>query len=67
MPIIIDQNINVYTKEEIDNLLDIKADKVDGAINEHIAGLTGLEGNLLDTGYSIDDLLIGKFIDFGSF
>lgn len=67
MPIIIDLNNNVYTKSEIDNLLYVKADKVDGAVNENIAGLTGNEGNLLDTGYSIDDLLIGRVVDFGSF
>lgn len=67
MPIIIDLNNNVYTKAEIDSLLYVKADKVDGAVNENIAGLTGDEGNLLDTGYSIDDLLIGRVVDFGSF
>lgn len=67
MPIIIDSNNSVYSKAEVDAILEVKADKVDGAVHEHIAGLTGDEGNLLDTGYSIEDLLIGHILDFGTF
>lgn len=67
MPIIIDSNHNVYSKAEVDAILAVKADKVDGAEDQNIAGLTGDEGNLLDTGYSIDDLLIGHILDFGTF
>ena len=67
MPISITSLNNVYSKIEVDLLLQIKADKVDGAVNNNIAGLTGDEGNLLDTGYSISDLQIGDVIDFGIF
>lgn len=67
MPIIIDANNSVYSKSEVDAILAEKADKVDGAVDDNIAGLTGDEGNLLDTGYSIDDLLIGHVLDFGTF
>ena len=61
----------VYSKEEIDDqiqyLIEIKADKVEGAVQDNIAGLTGTEGNLLDTGYSIADLLPGLFLNGGIF
>lgn len=67
MPVEILNNGQVYTREEIDALLFVKADKVDGAVDQNIAGLTGDEGNLLDTGYSIDDLRIGDIIDCGYF
>ena len=67
MPIEINSTNSVYSKAEVDALLYIKADKVDDAINENIAGLTGTEGNLLDTGYNICDLQIGIAIDVGTF
>lgn len=67
MPIIINDTNSVYSKTEVDNLLYPKADKVTGAGDQHISGLTGDEGNLLDTGYTIDDLKIGKIVDFGVF
>jgi hypothetical protein len=67
MPIQITSLDNVYSKTEVDLLLQIKADKVSGAVHNNIAGLTGDEGNLLDTGYSIADLQIGDVIDFGTF
>lgn len=67
MPIIINDTNSVYSKAEVDSLLFPKADKVDGAGDQHIGGLTGDEGNLLDTGYTIDDLKIGKIVDFGVF
>jgi hypothetical protein len=67
MPIEINSTTHVYRKSEVDALLYIKADKVGGAVNENIAGLTGTEGNLLDTGYNICDLQIGIAIDAGTF
>jgi hypothetical protein len=61
----------VYTKEDITLILDqieiVKADKVSGAVANNIAGLTGDVGNLLDTGYNINDLLIGEYADGGLF
>lgn len=67
MPIIISDTNSVYSKVEVDNLLLPKANKVRGAGDQHIGGLTGDEGDLLDTGYTIDDLKIGKVVDFGVF
>lgn len=67
MPIEINAMSSVYTKSEVDTLLYIKADKVDGAVDQNIAGLTGSQGNLLDTGYNICDLQIGIAIDVGTF
>ena len=48
MPILIYYNEQVYTKETIDDLLKIKADKAIPTQHENIALLTGGEGNLLD-------------------
>lgn len=67
MPIEINSTNSVYSKSEVDSFLNIKADKVGGATNANIAGLTGVEGNLLDTGYNICDLQIGIAIDCGTF
>lgn len=73
MPIIIPVALEtyVYSKEEIDEklayIVEIKADKVIDAIQDNIAGLTGTEGNLLDTGYNINDLIPGLFLDGGLF
>ena len=67
MPIQTPFNDNVYSKTEIDSLLNIKADKVEDAINNNIAGLTGDEGNLLDTGYSLDNLMIHNVLDCGTY
>lgn len=73
MPIFIPEPYNeyVYSKDEIDefvsNLIRIKADKVTGAIAYHVAGLTGDEGNLLDTGYTLEDLAFGEYADGGLF
>lgn len=67
MPIEIPYNESVYSKNEIDSLLNVKADKVNGAVNENIAGLTGDEGNLLDSGYNICDLSLGSVLDGGTF
>lgn len=67
MPIEVPYSQFIYTKDEIDDLLDLKADKVPGAVGNNIAGLTGSEGNLLDSGYDICDLSIGAVIDAGTF
>lgn len=67
MPIEVPYSQFIYTKAEIDDLLDLKADKVHGAVGNNIAGLTGSEGNLLDSGYDICDLSIGAVIDAGTF
>lgn len=67
MPIEVPYNEFVYSKSEIDALLNIKADKVAGAVGNNIAGLTASQGNLLDTGFDICDLSIGAVIDAGTF
>lgn len=67
MPIEVPYNEFVYSKSEIDALLNIKADKVAGAVGNNIASLTASEGNLLDSGYDICDLSIGAVIDAGTF
>lgn len=67
MPIEINATSSVYTKSEVDTLLYIKADKVNGAVDQNICGLRGPDGNILDTGYNICDLQIGIAIDVGTF
>jgi hypothetical protein len=67
MPIEVPYNEFVYSKDEIDALLGVKADKVPGAVGNNIAGLTASQGNLLDTGFDICDLSIGAVIDAGTF
>ena len=60
MPIIITVEGNqelVYSKTQIDVLLDIKADKFDGAVGDDIAILTAEEGNINDSGVNINDLI----------
>lgn len=67
MPIEITSTDHVYSKTEVDNFLILKADKVSGAVDQNVAGLTGNEGNLLDTGVNICDLQVGIAIDCGTF
>lgn len=59
-------NVIVYTKTEIDSRLEPKANKVSDAIDDNIAGLISDDGDLKDTGYSIEDLLVSN-IDGGTF
>jgi hypothetical protein len=52
----------VYLKTEVDELMaevyQIKADKYVPSMDNNIAVLTGDEGNLLDSGVQISDLII---------
>jgi hypothetical protein len=57
----------VYSTDEIDDLLLLKADKVEDAGHLNIAGLSGVDGNLLDLGVKIEDLLFGEIADGGLF
>lgn len=68
MPVTIPiQNVSIYTKNEFDALLNVKADKAPPSTPENIAGLTGTEGNLLDLGITIGNLIIGDVIAGGRF
>lgn len=65
MPILIYYNNQVYTKESVDNLLKVKADKIIPSNPDNIALLTGGEGNLKDSGKSIEDIALPDFADGG--
>lgn len=67
MPIYITGSYNVYDIYEVNNLLNLKADKVANENNkEHIATLNESEGNLQDSGLSLDDLIV-TLLDGGTF
>lgn len=58
----------LYSKTEIDNLLDYKADKVLNVINNNdIALLRGTDGNLVDSGVTILDIQFSDPLDNGTF
>ena len=73
MPIWIPSQYNnfFYSKSEVDSFIEEidnqKADKVDNAVENNIVGLN-IDGNILDTGFSLDDLIITDMtIDGGEF
>ena len=58
---------NVYSKDEIDGFLNVKADKVPTADHLDIAGLRGTDGNLISLGVKLSDLEYPDFADGGMF
>lgn len=67
MPILVPPGTPVYTIDEINAYLNSKADKVAGAGALDIALLTGSEGNLFDSGMTLDDIVTPDVIDAGTF
>lgn len=67
MPILVPPGTPVYTIDEINSYLNSKADKVAGAGALDIALLTGTEGNLYDSGITLDDIATPDVIDAGTF
>lgn len=57
----------IYSKDEIDQMLFEKADKVDNAIEGNLVNLTAPDGNIADSGINADDLILGGTIDGGVF
>lgn len=65
MPVLIYYNKEIYTKETVDELLNKKADKIIPSQPDNIALLTGGEGNLKDSGKTIEDVTLPDFADGG--
>ncbi len=58
----------VYSKAEIDLILNYKADKVLNVVNNNdIALLRGTDGNLVDSGVTIEDIEFSNPLDNGTF